>query len=215
MKHLKTYTKLFESKLNPIEEYIQSFIDLGFVLDNSGGIGVTELNLEKKLDSDTLSEIFNEYLTLIERLKEIYKLNSYNISFSDSGVTIKLTRFIKDLQEEFQMTEAQKTAYDAILSTLKEGESLRVSSIDEHSISFVKCINTYCMGFVDIHDSGKVRLPILRGSKSRRVTEPFTAEDVNWFERIIWIDDNYKSSTIKEFDILHSKSQQELREIYK
>jgi hypothetical protein len=92
MKHLKSY-KIFESRLNPIEDYIQSLLDLGFVLtQDNDSPGLSNLRLNKRdLDDSFLSEVFGDYLELVDRLKEVYKLISYNISFSDSGISIKYT----------------------------------------------------------------------------------------------------------------------------
>jgi hypothetical protein len=225
MKHLKPYTlykKIFEAKLNPIEDYIQSLLDLGFVLtqDDNNHHGSSTLRLNKKdLDDSFLSEVFGDYLSLIDRLKEVYKLVSYNISFSDSGISINIHRVIKDLNDEVEMTEPQKIAYDSVVASLEVGESLTIDRIDDEFIIFNKYQERYRSStyrWVVISSDGKITLPILRGGKSQSKTElPFTEEDIKWYKRIIWIDDNYNSSTRGEFDILHRRTQQELREIYK
>ena len=44
---------------------------------------------------------------------------------------------------------------------------------------------------------------------------PLVIELKDRHKRIIWVDDNFNSSTRGEFDILHRKTQQELREIYR
>jgi hypothetical protein len=99
MKHLKKFNKVFEAKLNPIEEYIQEFLDLGFVLDKTDYSGVSKLSLTSTdLNDDLLTEIFNEYLSLIGRLKENYKLQSYSITIDESGVSISITRQVKSIE---------------------------------------------------------------------------------------------------------------------
>jgi hypothetical protein len=218
MKHLKSY-KIFESRLNPIEDYIQSLLDLGFVLtQDNDSPGLSNLRLNKRdLDDSFLSEVFGDYLELVDRLKEVYKLISYNISFSDSGISINIHRVIKDLNDEVEMTEPQKIAYDSVVASLNEDESLRVYRIGNGFIIFDKVSDRYAdVMWVTISSDGKINLPILRSSRSQSRTElPFTEEDIKWFKRIMWIDNNLNSSTRGEFDILHRRTQQELREIYK
>jgi|688.fasta_scaffold366638_1 hypothetical protein len=218
MKHLKSY-KIFESRLNPIEDYIQSLLDLGFVLtQDNDSPGLSNLRLNKRdLDDSFLSEVFGDYLELVDRLKEVYKLISYNISFSDSGISINIHRVIKDLNDEVEMTEPQKIAYDSVVASLNEDESLRVYRIGNGFIIFDKVSSRYAdVMWVTISSDGKINLPILRSSRSQSRTElPFTEEDIKWFKRIMWIDNNLNSSTRGEFDILHRRTQQELREIYK
>jgi hypothetical protein len=218
MKHIKSY-KIFESRLNPIEDYIQSLLDLGFVLtQDNDSPGLSNLRLNKRdLDDSFLSEVFGDYLELVDRLKEVYKLISYNISFSDSGISINIHRVIKDLNDEVEMTEPQKIAYDSVVASLNEDESLRVYRIGNGFIIFDKVSDRYAdVMWVTISSDGKINLPILRSSRSQSRTElPFTEEDIKWFKRIMWIDNNLNSSTRGEFDILHRRTQQELREIYK
>jgi hypothetical protein len=218
MKHIKSY-KIFESRLNPIEDYIQSLLDLGFVLtQDNDSPGLSNLRLNKRdLDDSFLSEVFGDYLELVDRLKEVYKLISYNISFSDSGISINIHRVIKDLNDEVEMTEPQKIAYDSVVASLNEDESLRVYRIGNGFIIFDKVSSRYAdVMWVTISSDGKINLPILRSSRSQSRTElPFTEEDIKWFKRIMWIDNNLNSSTRGEFDILHRRTQQELREIYK
>jgi hypothetical protein len=210
MKHLKSY-KIFESRLNPIEDYIQSLLDLGFVLtQDNDSPGLSNLRLNKRdLDDSFLSEVFGDYLELVDRLKEVYKLISYNISFSDSGISINIHRVIKDLNDEVEMTEPQKIAYDSVVASLNEDESLRVYRIGNGFIIFDKVSDRYAdVMWVTISSDGKINLPILRSSRSQSRTElPFTEEDIKWFKRIMWIDNNLNSST--------RRTQQELREIYK
>ena len=219
MKHIKSY-QIFESRLNPIEDYIQSLLDLGFVLtQDNDNPGLSNLRLNKiDLDDSFLSEVFGDYLELVDRLKEVYKLISYNISFSNTGISINIHRVIKHLNEEVEMTEPQKISYNSVVASLNEDESLRVYRIGDGFIIFDKVSSgRYSTGmWVTISSDGKINLPILRGSRSQSRTElPFTEEDIKWFKRIIWIDNNLNSSTRGEFDILHRKTQQELREIYK
>jgi hypothetical protein len=218
MKHIKSY-QIFESRLNPIEDYIQSLLDLGFVLtQDNDNPGLSNLRLNKiDLDDSFLSEVFGNYLELVDRLKEVYKLISYNISFSNTGISINIHRVVKDLNEEVEMTEPQKISYNSVVASLNEDESLRVYRIGDGFIIFDKVSGRYATGmWVTISSDGKINLPILRGSRSQSRTElPFTEEDIKWFKRIIWIDNNLNSSTRGEFDILHRKTQQELREIYK
>lgn len=218
MKHLKKFNKVFEAKLNPIEEYIQEFLDLGFVLDKNDYSGVSNLNLTSTdLNDDILTEIFNEYLSLIGRLKENYKLQSYSISFDESGVSISITREVKSIESEVEMTEPQKKAYDSVVASLKEGERLEPYRIGERFIIFDKITGiSGTFMWITIYSDGRVSLPILRGQKGQRTIElPFTEQDIKWFKRILWVDNHYTPENREEFDLLHSKSQQELREIYK
>ena len=120
------------------------------------------------------------------------------------------------------MDEDQRIAYDAISKCLKEDEKLKVESYSTNFISFSKYRNnTGDYKWVTIYSNGKIKLPILRGYKSQTTTElPFTDDDIKWFKRIIWSDDAYNTSHKvsdfrNEFDQLHEKTQQELREIYK
>lgn len=216
MKYLKSHL-IYESKLlDPIEEFIVPLLDLGFkVKTDSNNPGFSYLSIELDNPSDgLLSEIFSEYLTLIDRLKEEYVLTNHSILFGKGVISIEIKRKIKDIFDEVQMTPAQKTAYLAVLSALKPGEFLEVRRITTTGIQFDKKygISGDSM-WTWIHDNGQIDLPILRGRKSQSRTElPFDSRDVNWFKRII-ID----NSTLerKEFDTLHSSSQEVLRQIYK
>lgn len=217
MKHLKRFNKVFEAKLNPIEEYIQEFLDLGFVLDNTDYSGVSKLNLTSTdLNDDILTEIFNDYLSLISRLKENYKLQSYSITINESGVSININRKVKSIEEEAQMTEPQKKAYDSVLASLKEGDNLVPYRVTNNFIIFDKLSGYYNTSmWITIYSDGKVSLPLLRGRKSKKNTDlPFTEQDIKWFKRILWVDNNTATDR-GEFDRLHNSSQQRLREIYK
>jgi hypothetical protein len=64
-----------------------------------------------------------------------------------------------------------------------------------------------------ISKSGQIILPILRGRKSQKRTElPFNDSDINWFKRLLELDDVYGS---KENRWIEGASQEELREKYK
>jgi hypothetical protein len=115
------------------------------------------------------------------------------------------------------MTEPQKKAYDSIVASLKEGERLEPYRIGERFIIFDKRSGiSGTLMWITIYSDGRVSLPILRGQKSqRRIELPFTEQDIKWFKRILWVDNHYTPKSEEEFDLLHRKSQQELREIYK
>jgi hypothetical protein len=220
MKHLQSY-KIFEGLKNPIADYTVQLEDLGFVakLDDSD-IGHLELNLKSKdLTDEFKMEIMDEYLTLIERLKDEWIIKSHLITFfNNNNVSIVIDRKVKDISQEVEMSPEQKLAYDSICSTIDSSQSLRIYRISGTWIQFNKFnsrTSSSDIMWISIYGDGRVELPILRGRKSQSVTElPFTIKDVKWFKRILWVDDNYKRSTEDEFDILHKKSQSELREIY-
>ncbi len=216
MKYLKSHL-IYESKLlNPIEEFIVPLLDFGFTYktdDNNPNVSYLSVELTNSSD-ELLSDIFSEYLTLIDRVKEEYVLIDHSILFGKEGINIKIKRKIKDIFDEVKMTPAQKTAYLAVLSALEPGEVLKVNRIATTGIEFDKWKGVYGNAmWTWICDNGQIDLPILRGRKSQSRTElPFDSRDVNWFKRII-ID----NSTLprKEFDTLHSSSQEVLRQIYK
>ena len=217
MKHLKKYNESSEIKLlYPIEEFIVPLIDLGFKVkndDNNPGVSHLSIELDNPSD-DLLFEIFTEYLTLIDRLKEKYVLTDHSILFGKGVISIEIKRKIKDIFDEVQMTSAQKTAYLAVLSALKQGEFLEVRRITTTGIEFDKQ-DGICgdVMWTWICDNGKIDLPILRGRKSQSRTElPFDSRDTNWFKRIIIDNSTLKG---KEFDTLHNSSQEVLRQIYK
>lgn len=218
MKHLQSY-KIFEGVINPTAEYIVHLEDLGFQakLDDSRP-GHLDLNLKSKdLSDELIMEIMNEYLTLIERLKEEWTIISHSISFfNNNNISISIDRKIKSISEEFEMSTEQKFAYDLICSTLKSNQYLKIDRFSDSWIEFYKCNSISCSSFISIYNDGRISLPILRGMKSQGKTElPFTIEDIKWFKRILWTDTNYNKSIEDEFDTLHRKSQKELREIYK
>jgi hypothetical protein len=220
MKHLKTY-KIFESKiLNPVEGYLLPLYDLGFeeVKDrNDLGLVEISMNIENPKD-ELLLEVFGEYLALIDRLKSDFTITGYNIIFGQSDIKITFKRKVTDIFQEVEMDPNQKIAYDAILKCLNEDDKLEIYQMWENSISFVVYKRgSYGTEFVSIYSSGRISFPILRGYKSQRRSDlPFTDEDIKWFKRIIWIDEgNHFMENREEFDLLHEKSQQELREIYK
>jgi hypothetical protein len=217
MKHIKTY-KIYESKiLNPVEKYLLPLYDLGFEeVKESNSLGLVEISMKIENPKDEfLLEVFGEYLALIDRLKSDFTITGYNIIFSQSGIKISFKRKVTDILQEIEMDTNQKIAYDVILKCLNEGERLSVEHIWENSISFNVHNGSYGTLFVGI--SGRISLPILRGYKSQHRTDlPFTDEDINWFKRIRWIDEgNRWMKNREEYDTLHEKSQQELREIYK
>jgi hypothetical protein len=226
MKHIKTY-KIYESKiLNPVEKYLLPLYDLGFEevkgmgvrVQESNSLGLVEISMKIENPKDEfLLEVFGEYLALIDRLKSDFTITGYNIIFGQSSIKITFKRKVTDILQEIEMDTNQKIAYDSILKCLNEGERLSVEHIWENSISFNVHNGSYGTGFVSIHSSGRISLPILRGYKSQHRTDlPFTDEDINWFKRIIWIDEgNRWMKNREEYDTLHEKSQQELREIYK
>lgn len=168
----------------------------------------------------------NEYFTLIERIKDEWTVKNHLITFfNNNNVSIVIDRKVKDISQEVKMSPEQKLAYDSICSTLKSTQSLQIYRISGSCIQFNKFdsrTSSSDLMWVSIYGDGRVKLPILRGIKRQSVTElPFTTDDINWFKRIIWIDNNYTTSnrpgqpSKEEFDILHDKDQTELREIYK
>lgn len=221
MKYLKKYNYLIsENLLNPIEDYVLPFVDLGFEVKlSSENIGDIRLNLESdKLTDEIRFGIFHEYLAMIDRLKLKWTITSHNIIFSgDTNVSIFVRRKIKDLEEEVQMTDPQKRAYDSVVASLKEGQKLKIHQFYYNYITFHKWLgdSTSLYSWVTIYDDGRISLPTLSGPKSQRRTElPFTEQDIKWFKRILSVD-IYPEKNIEESQLLHSESQENLRKIYK
>ncbi len=223
MKHLKTYTKLFESKfLNPVEDLLLPLYDLGFEPPSTMDIAVPEpgyMKISMKIQNsndDFLLEVFGEYLALIDRLKSDFTLLNHGITFSGTSITITFKREVTDPLQEIEMEPAQKIAYESISKCIGERESLKLGEMTPHFIKFDKHKGNSYSSFISIGSDGKVKLPILRGSKSRELTElPFTEEDINWFKRMLWLDSGNLVFNTEEFNLINSKSQKELREIYK
>jgi hypothetical protein len=219
MKYLKKY-KLYESYINPISDYLTDFIDLYDFEITTPEMGVCDLTL--KSDQYDAQQILSLYQELISRLEDDdYELkggaHTY-ISFYKEMVHIRIERVVKDLSKEFKFeTKEQETAYNAVLKVISP-DKLRLDYIrPDGRMTFSKIDADDEDGFSEwicITKHGQILLPILRGRKSLRVTElPFNDSDVNWFKRMLELDQNdYRSAEYNEFNGL---SQEELREKYK
>jgi hypothetical protein len=219
MKYLKKY-KLYESYINPISDYITDFIDLYDFEIDTPDIGVCDMVLRSS-DYDS-QEILGMYNTLLARLEDDdYELKEGNytfISFYKKMVHIRIERVVKDLSKEFKFeTKEQEIAYNAVLKVISP-DKLRLDSIRPDGwMNFSKMDADDEDGFSEwicITKHGQIILPILRGRKSQRQTElSFYDSDINWFKRLLELDQNdYRSAEYNEFNGL---SQEELREKYK
>jgi hypothetical protein len=216
MKYLKKY-KLYESYINPISDYITDFIDLYDFEIDTPEMGVCDLTL--KSDQYDAQQILSLYQELISRLEDDdYELkggaHTY-ISFYKKMVHIRIERVVKDLSKEFKFeTNEQEIAYNALLKVISP-KKLRLDSIRGGWMYFDK-MDTETIAIRDwttISKSGQIILPILRGRKSQKRTElPFNDSDINWFKRLLELDDVYGS---KENRWIEGASQEELREKYK
>ena len=235
---MKRYKSILESKYrSPMDNYITPLIDLGFKLSiNRESDEKLFLMLNPHIDltlKDKL-EIFNEYLTLLDRVKEDFHISNHSIHFnSDRDVKIYITRKYnhENLPKELGMNKEVELAYNSILSSIGENDTLSLESFKEVGVN-IHDYKVYTFNleegspnlgsfsskwsWISILDDGRVILPILRGIKSQNATTlPFTERDINWFKRILWVDqgDNHRIES-EEFNILHKKSQKELRDIY-
>ena len=219
MKYLKKY-KLYESYINPISHYITDFIDeYDFEIDTPD-IGVCDMVLRSS-DYDS-QEILGMYNTLLARLEDDdYELKEGNytfISFYKKMVHIRIERIVKDLSKEFEFeTKEQEIAYNSVLKVISP-DKLRLDSIRPDGwMNFSKIDakdeDSYYQ-WICITKHGQIILPILRGRKSQRQTElSFNDSDINWFKRLLELDqDDYRST---EYRWMGGASQEELREKYK
>jgi hypothetical protein len=218
MKYLKKY-KLYESYINPISHYITDFIDeYDFEIDTPE-IGVCDMVLRSS-DYDS-QEILGMYNTLLARLEDDdYELKEGNytfISFYKKMVHIRIERIVKDSSKEFKFeTKEQEIAYNAVLKVISP-DKLRLDSIRPDgwmNFSKTDADDKYRFSeWICITKHGQIILPILRGRKSQKRTElPFNDSDINWFKRLLELDDVYGS---KENRWIEGASQEELREKYK
>ena len=216
MKYLKKY-KLYESYINPISDYLTDFIDeYDFEIDTPE-MGVCDLTL--KSEQYDAQQILSLYQELISRLEDDYELkggaHTY-ISFYKKMVHIRIERVVKDLSKEFKFeTKEQEIAYNAVLKVISP-KKLRLDSIRPDGWMYFDKMDTETISISDwttISKSGQIILPILRGRKSQKRTElPFNDSDINWFKRLLELDDVYGS---KENRWIEGASQEELREKYK
>jgi hypothetical protein len=219
MKYLKKY-KLYESYINPISHYITDFIDeYDFEIDTPE-IGVCDMVLRSS-DYDS-QEILGMYNTLLARLEDDdYELKEGNytfISFYKKMVHIRIERIVKDSSKEFKFeTKEQEISYNSALKAISP-DKLRLDYIRPDGwMNFSKMDADDKYGFSEwicITKHGQIILPILRGRKSQRKTElPFNDSDINWFKRLLELDENdYQSAEYNQFN---GSSQEELREKYK
>lgn len=219
MKYLKKY-KLYESYINPISDYITDFIDAYDFEIDTPDIGVCDMVLRSS-DYDS-QEILGMYNTLLARLEDDdYELKEGNytfISFYKKMVHIRIERVIKDLSKEFKFeTKEQEIAYNSVLKAISP-DKLRLDSIRPDgwmNFSKIDAKDEYSYyGWICITKHGQIILPILRGRKSQRQTElSFNDIDINWFKRLLELDENdYQSAEYNQFNGL---SQEELREKYR
>jgi hypothetical protein len=216
VKYLKKY-KLYESYINPISDYLTDFIDeYDFEIDTPE-MGVCDLTL--KSEQYDAQQILSLYQELISRLEDDYELkggaHTY-ISFYKKMVHIRIERVVKDLSKEFKFeTKEQEIAYNAVLKVISP-KKLRLDSIRPDGWMYFDKMDTETISISDwttISKSGQIILPILRGRKSQKRTElPFNDSDINWFKRLLELDDVYGS---KENRWIEGASQEELREKYK
>jgi len=217
VKYLKKY-KLYESYINPISDYLTDFIDLYDFEIDTPEMGVCDLTL--KSDQYDAQQILSLYQELISRLEDDdYELkggaHTY-ISFYKKMVHIRIERIVKDLSKEFKFeTKEQEIAYNAVLKVISP-KKLRLDSIRGDGWMYFDKMDTETIAISDwttISKSGQIILPILRGRKSQKRTElPFNDSDINWFKRLLELDDVYGS---KENRWIERASQEELREKYK
>ena len=219
MKYLKKY-KLYESYINPISDYITDFIDAYDFEIDTPEIGVCDMVLRSS-DYDS-QEILGMYNTLLARLEDDdYELKEGNytfISFYKKMVHIRIERIVKDLSKEFEFeTKEQEIAYNSVLKVISP-DKLRLDYIRPDGwMNFSKMDADYKDGFsewIRITKHGQIILPILRGRKSQRQTElSFNDSDINWFKRLLELDENdYQSAEYNQFN---GSSQEELREKYR
>jgi hypothetical protein len=132
-------------------------------------------------------------------------------------VHIRIERIVKDLSKEFKFeTKEQEIAYNAVLKVISP-KKLRLDSIRGDGWMYFDKMDTETISISDwttISKSGQIILPILRGRKSQKRTElPFNDSDINWFKRLLQLDENdYQSAEYNQFN---GSSQEELREKYK
>ena len=211
MKHLKTY-KLFEAIRNPIQDYVEYFVDEYDFKVSLPELGVCDLYLHEK-EYDAV-EILKLYQNIIESIKKEFEILTHFITFGDNSAHIHIKRKIEDEGEWDFQSEAQKIAYDVVRKCLKKGEKLEPCNIRSGFISFTKREGSSgSRSWVTIDEEGFLKLPILRGWKGNRYAElPFTDLDLKWFKRMLDINDDTDS---EEFSLLHDETQEKLREIYK
>jgi len=220
MKHLKTY-KLFEAIRNPIQDYVDYFVDEYDFEVSLPELGVCDLYLHEKAYDAV--EILKLYQNIIKSIKKEFEILTHFITFGSNSVHIHIKRKIEEEGEWDFQSEAQKVAYDAVRKCLKSGEKLEPCDIREGSINFTKREgNSGLYSWITIDDEGYLKMPILRGWKEGHYTElPFTDLDIKWFKRLLEVEDirsklHYNDDTdSEEFELLHDETQEKLREIYK
>jgi len=216
MKYLKKY-KLYESYINPISDYLTDFIDLYDFEIDTPEMGVCDLTLKsEQYDAQQILSLYQELISRLEDDDYELKAGAHTyISFYKEMVHIRIERVVKDLSKEFKFeTNEQEIAYNAVLKVISP-KKLRLDSIRGGWMYFDK-MDTETIAIRDwttISRSGQIILPILRCRKSQKRTElPFNDSDINWFKRLLELDDVYGS---KENRWIEGASQEELREKYK
>jgi len=220
MKHLKSIDKMFEgNKIDEFKEYFYDFIDLDFKYEVDGpeyGVYSISLNSTDKastidIDKHTLLDLFE---TSVARLSEVEEVVYEQLIFVNGTIDmlVKVKLIMKDLFSEF--TQAQKVAYFAVVNGLHDNDVLELINRDLNDMLVFNKKDTTSgassYSWIKIKEDGRIEFPILRGMKSRAVTElPMTEKDTKWFSEII-IDD-LQQDNLKE---LHNTTQEELREIY-
>lgn len=220
MKYLNNY-KFFEAIKNPIQDYIDYFVDdYDFEL-NIPKSGVCKLTLK---DTKYDVSILKTYQSVISELKSKFKLKNYHITFNEFGVDILIERIVEDKEDWEFDTDIQKTAYDSlckVVNIISSGNSRLLFSEDSpvsgNLISFNMGDNIgFSSNWVSIQSDGRIKYPILRGWKSKTTSDlPFNDSDIKWFTRILQIEDNISDNNSKEWANIHNLSQEKLRKLYK
>lgn len=229
MKYLKRF-RVYEGYINPISDYLTDFIDTYNFEISVPEPGVVQMNLNSsEYDAHQILDFYEELLERLEDDDFVIKKGGFTyIQFFSDGVNIRIHRIIKDMDREYEFSsEAQRLAKEAIDEAIKP-KKLQLDQIyDSGDMKFNRMDDSISRtsGWVEITRSGKVRLPILRGRASQRLTQlPFTVEDIKWFKRLLKLDrDDYKSDEYTELsqmiaypaDFGGEDSQRHLREKYK
>jgi hypothetical protein len=220
MKYLKKFQILNEAFINPISDFLTDFIDFYDCEITVTEIGVVDLQIKAKdEDAPKLLSLYQESIARIKDYGHIIKGNNYTyISFYEGGLChIRIERIVKDKMTEYKFeTPEQETAYKAIVKCIGNAK-LEYSDDPTNKFDLVEGPYTR-KNWIKILPLGIIKMPILRGSKSQEFLDlPFNDLDCEWFKRILFVNDNLYGNTQakKEFTILHSKTQAELRELYK
>lgn len=223
IKRFKNFQILESAVINPIEEYILPFFDSGFEIKTLGHQmpGELSIKLETKNKEGLISEIFNDYLTTINRIKEDgYKITDCNflqyLNNDDLVIEITINREVLEIDKELELTNNQKKSYDIIRKVISETNiDLSYRYFHLNTAEVPEDENTHIL--FDLHKEGRKIGDVqiedentiidIWSSTTRLSVKNVNEKDIKWLKKLFSCLENGKE--FKEIKM----SQEELRNI--